>query len=209
LVISRKGLGVTRAVVQGKTGHAGIDHDQGVNAFTALCRAVVAIEDLEQRFAGLSVSAGGQVEVSPQELNVIPNEARCDLEWRFSQPGMGADMLSALERLAHELTQHTKANVSLASEIECHPMAATPESMLLYERYAKAASQLGLKVAPVATPGISDANIVAHLCPVCLDGVGPEGGNFHTDQEYLLVNTIAERAALNTVALCSLLSHAD
>ena len=65
----------------------------------------------------------------------------------------------------------------------------------------EAARDLGMHVRGVSTAGVGDINLVAKLGATCIDGVGPEGGSFHTSGEFLLVDSIARRAAMNAAAL--------
>ena len=48
----------------------------------------------------------------------------------------------------------------------------------------------------VAVGGGSDGNFTAALGVPTLDGLGAVGGGAHADHEYLLVDTMEERAAL-------------
>ncbi len=99
LVVARKGMGSGRFVATGRSGHAGIAHDAGVNALTSMARAVVAAEALEARFPGLTVSPGGKVSVRPVALNMIPDHAECEVEWRFESQAVGEAVLAELGRL--------------------------------------------------------------------------------------------------------------
>lgn len=196
LVVGRKGLGVAEVRAYGKTGHAGIAHDRNPNALTALARFLVAAEALEKRHDGLSISPGGPVRVSPEAVNLIPSEARCELEWRFFDRAVGDSVVLALGEIAASLVP---ARVEVRVLESTPPMAAAdPE---LVERYLDAASQLGLRSGAVRTSGVGDINLVAGGGAACIDGAGPEGGGFHTDAEFVRVASIAERAAMNTIAL--------
>jgi glutamate carboxypeptidase len=44
--------------------------------------------------------------------------------------------------------------------------------------------------------GGSDANLLAHAGPPVLDGLGPVGGGLHSPDEYALIPSLDERAAL-------------
>lgn len=196
LVIGRKGLGVAEVRALGRTGHAGIAHDRNPNALTALARFVVGAEALEQRYEGLSVSPGGPVRVSPEAVNLIPSEARCELEWRFPNRTVGDAILPELLALAGSLLP---ASVEVRLLESTPPMAAADPTLVAL--YLEAAKQLGLRSGAVHTSGVGDINLVAGGGAACIDGAGPEGGGFHTDAEFVRVDSIAERAAMNALAL--------
>jgi glutamate carboxypeptidase len=200
LVIARKGYGSARVAVEGRGGHAGIAHDTSVNAFTALARVVLAAEALEQD--GVTVSPGGAVRVAPAAVNAIPERAECELEWRFETAASGEATLRALRAIAVE-----GARVTMDAHIECPPMAVDARSDRVLRCYVEAARGLGMDVRGVATAGVGDINHVAHLGAACLDGVGPEGGGFHTEDEHVVVDSIARRAAMTATALPRYLSE--
>ncbi len=201
VVVARKGYGHATVHVRGQSGHAGIFHDRGVNALTALARFVVDAEALEAGRPGLTVSPGGAVRVAPTALSCIPDEASCELEWRFVEPEDGPAVARALVELGARISADSGARITVDGRVETPPMAQTPRSATLLAHYVAAADALGMQVRGVATAGVGDINLVARAGAVCLDGVGPEGGGFHTEAEYLDVSSIARRAAMNVVAL--------
>lgn len=202
VVVARKGLGIARITVNGRTGHAGIDHERAANAFSALCRVIARAEDLE-RDLDVTVSPGGAVEVSPRMLNAIPDHARCELEWRFFDPAVGRQLLSALRRVASEVAIATGAVITVDGGIEAPPMKPTALAHALLGRYQVAASSLGISIVGASTAGVGDMNEIAALGPACLDGVGPEGGAMHSTDEWLAIDSIAPRAAMNALAIAS------
>jgi glutamate carboxypeptidase len=62
---------------------------------------------------------------------------------------------------------------------------------------------VGLDVRDAEAGGCGDANLLAHHCRTVLDGLGPVGGNDHSDAEYLDLNAVPARVAL----LAGLVSH--
>lgn len=201
LVTARKGYGSARVTARGKSGHAGIAHDTCPNALSALARLIVEVEALEGRFGDVSVSPGGVVEVSPASVTSIPDLARCEIEWRFGVASSGEGMWRAIGDVARAIEIDTGARFDVVGGVECPPMAPTPASDRLLASYVDAAAALGMTVRGVGTAGVGDVNFVAQLGATCLDGVGPEGGGFHTDREFVVVDSIARRAAMNAAAL--------
>jgi len=60
---------------------------------------------------------------------------------------------------------------------------------------------LGLDLSEGSTGGGSDANFVAPLGVPVLDGLGAVGDGAHSEREYVLLQSLPQRAAL----LCALL----
>lgn len=205
IVTARKGYGAARVRVRGLTGHAGIAHGTTVNAFSVLAGVVVQAEALEGRYPDLSVSPGGVVSVSPSQVTSVPDRAECEIEWRFARAEDGSAALADLRRIGASEGEAARAEVEIEGGVECAPMAPTAGSERVLEHYVRAAGELGMKVRGVATAGVGDMNLVATHGAVCLDGVGPEGGGFHSRTEFLLVDSIARRAAMNASALSTCL----
>jgi len=201
LVVARKGLGSGRLIATGKSGHAGIAHDAGVNALTSLARAVVAAEALEVRFPGLTVSPGGQVSVRPTAINMIPDHAECELEWRFPDAATGEAVLAELGLICERVGAQAGAPVRFEGAIEAPPMPETEATRRVLAAYVGAARDLGMTIQGVATAGVGDMNYVARMGVTVLDGVGPEGGGFHTEAEHVAVDSLPRRAAMNVVGL--------
>lgn len=201
LVVGRKGYGSARIVARGRSGHAGIAHDTGVNAFTQLARFITSAEALEGRYEGLTVSPGGRVLVRPPSVTSIPDHAECEIEWRFADLAAGEATERDLRELAARIQEETGATVDILGGLEVAPMTPTRKTEQVLSFYVDAARELGMNVRGVSTAGVGDINVVAKLGATCLDGVGPEGGAFHTEREFLLVDSVARRAAMNAVAI--------
>ena len=70
-------------------------------------------------------------------------------------------------------------------------------SATLYPLAVEAAESLGIAVpAGVAVGGGSDGNFTAAIGVPTLDGLGAVGGGAHADHEYVLVDTLVDRARL-------------
>lgn len=209
LVTARRGYGVVRVRVVGKTGHAGVAHDTAVNAFTVLAQVVVRAEALEQRYTELSVSPGGVVVVTPASVTSIPDHAECEIEWRFAHADDGEALLTDLRQIAMSEGRRAGAEVFIEGGVECAPMVQSWGTERLLTHYVRAAEQLGMSIRGVATAGVGDINLVSKLGAACLDGVGPEGGGFHTAREFVSVDSIARRATMNACALAACLRARD
>ena len=61
---------------------------------------------------------------------------------------------------------------------------------------AEIAENAGVKFMHAPSGGGSDGNYLSPLGVAVLDGLGPVGGNLHTDEEYLELDSIAPRGAL-------------
>ena len=88
------------------------------------------------------------------------------------------------------------------------PLTGTPEADDLFHCYQAAAADAGLRVAGEFTGGCADSGFTAGVgCPT-LCGVGPVGGNGHTAEEYLEIDTLVPRAQAMALAILRLPSVA-
>jgi glutamate carboxypeptidase len=74
-------------------------------------------------------------------------------------------------------------------------MPRTDAADAMAAAYVEGAATLGLRVAPVAVGGVSDANHVAATGTPVLDGLGVVGGGLHGPDEWASLASLDERAA--------------
>lgn len=197
VVVSRKGYGLVRIEARGPGGHAGIAHDKAANALTLLARAIDRAEAIEREVPGLSVSPGGRVTVEPASVTRIPELASAELEFRFVAHRDAEHVLARLTEIEHALASEAPSGqLRIQAHIDTPPFDLTASGKLLLACYRDAATTFDLRVEGVSTAGVGDINLVAAEGAACLDGVGPRGAGFHTDREYLEIDSVALRAAV-------------
>ena len=77
------------------------------------------------------------------------------------------------------------------------PMQPTPDSLTIFGHARRIAVQIGVPdLRDGSTGGGSDGNLVAALGVPTLDGLGPEGGGAHADDEHVITASMPVRAAL-------------
>jgi glutamate carboxypeptidase len=217
LVTARKGRALFRVEVEGRSAHAGGNHDRGANAIAQLAHTVQRIEALTDYSRELTfnvgVISGGSV------VNRVPERAWAEVEMRAFEPGVYAQGMAALRAVASEVVvrsatdQHPcRVKIELMSENLPWPMNPATES--LFQVWQAAGRALGLTVVRENRGGVSDGNHIWDHVPT-LDGLGPCGEHSHCarrdleagmDQEYVEIPTVVTRAWLNAVALHRLLA---
>ncbi len=75
-------------------------------------------------------------------------------------------------------------------------MERTPAIAGAPDHTRAAAALLNIDLREGAVGGTSDANLFAYRGVPVLDGLGPEGGGAHAEDEHVLVDSLVERAAL-------------
>jgi glutamate carboxypeptidase len=199
LKTQRKGVGGVEIVVTGRSAHAGIDPEKGVNAVHELALQIERLMQMNDRRRGVTVQAtvvsGGTVS------NVVPEHARAEVDIRFSRLVDGA----AIERKIRRLKPILKgARVSVMGGVNRPPLERTRAVAQLFEQARKLSKQMGVTLGEAATGGGSDGNFTAAMGVPTLDGLGCVGDGAHSPTEHVLIRALPERAALLAGLLATL-----
>lgn len=198
IVAARKGVARFTLAVQGRAAHAGVAPQDGASAVVALARKIVALHALNDPVGGVSVNA--IVTRGGTRANVVPDLAEAEIDVRVPTPAAGEEVAARLRAIAAaEDLPGTRA--ALAGGAERPPFVRTPAVEALAALAREEAAPLGIDLRTTATGGGSDGNFVAALGVPVLDGLGAVGGAYHSPEEYVLLHTIPERAALLALLL--------
>jgi glutamate carboxypeptidase len=194
IVTARKGTGMVTVHATGRAAHAGANHADGRNAIWALARWIDGAQALTNYATGVTVTVG--VVSGGTAHNVVPAEARCEVDLRFETRADGEATLSAFDRLARELTDAMEGiSLRVDGRLNRMPLERTREGLALLEQYAAQARLVGLGSAEAPLiGGASDANTTAGLGIATIDGLGPRGKGFHTLDEQIDVRTLVPKA---------------
>ena len=186
---ARKGTGMYTLRVSGRASHAGLEPEKGVNALVALASLIPAVADLGRADVGTTVTP--TMAAAGTATNVVPATASVELDVRVWLPAESDRVDRALHALTLSLPGATLA-------VEGGPNRPPMEpSDALVERAQGCATRLGLgELTAVAVGGGSDGNFTAAVGTPTLDGLGAVGDGAHAEGEYVLLPTMAERAAL-------------
>jgi glutamate carboxypeptidase len=185
VVVRRKAAGTLRVTATGRAAHSGSAPDHGRNALLALARTAIAI-------------AGHHDPRGPNRLSVVPTVVRSGDAFNVVPAGgelifdLRADVLEAFEPV-HGAVERELDGVALEPRMErlwpgMDSRAAT-ESLL-----ERAGVRLGRAIVGVARGGASDASHFAPVIELTVDGLGPRGGGAHTPDEFVLRESLGQRA---------------
>jgi glutamate carboxypeptidase len=192
IVTRRRGTGNLRVVATGKAAHAGNAHRDGANAIWSLARFIDLAQAETDYTRGLTVSVGTVLGGSAS--NTVPASAEALVDLRFENV---ADATGLLARLRGAALRAAIPGTQLRMEggINRPPLEKTRASADLYETYASCqrAAGLGHGEQPLVGGG-SDANTVAGVGVPAIDGLGPRGGEAHTFDEYVELDSFGPKA---------------
>lgn len=197
---ARPGSGNFSFTVHGRSAHAGRNPQDGRNA-------VIAAADLALR---LKAAMDGGLSVNPAKIdggspnNVVPDMAVLRVNMR---PTTLED-----QARAETLIRDSVTAVSTAHDVHIHVhghFARPPKPMTLAIEHLfgvvkKAGEDLGQQIGWKSTGGVCDGNNIAACGVPVIDTMGVRGGSIHSMEEYLIVESLGERAALSALTILRL-----
>jgi len=197
LAAERPGSGNYSLVVRGRSAHAGRNPEDGRNAILAAADLALRLDELKRD--GLSVNPSRIEGGGPS--NVVPDLAVLRVNLRPRTP--------EIERKAKREIAEAVSIVASARDvgIEIHggfgrpPKPMTPRLERLFALVKKAGADLDQDIGWQASGGVCDGNNIAACGVPVIDTMGVRGGKIHSMDEYLIVESLAERAALSALTI--------
>jgi glutamate carboxypeptidase len=193
LTVARKGIGRFEMEVFGKAAHSGSDYTDGYNAILELAHKVIAIQDLTDLDAGITLNVG--VIHGGSKPNVVPDYAAAQIDLRIKAQDQAGAVIERMQQIA-ALNRVGGVRAKLSGGITRPPMERTEPNIRLFEKFRQAGAAIGLVLESNESGGGSDANFAAALGVPVIDGIGPIGGGHHSEEEYLLVPSLYQRIDL-------------
>lgn len=197
---SRPGSGNFAVTVTGRAAHAGRNPQDGRNAILAAC-------DLALQ---LAKTAGPGLTVNPARIegggpnNVVPDHAVLHFNVRPLTHDDEAIARAAIDDIIAAVTRRHDVTMRIDGDFGRPPKPFDPRTEQLFELVRRCGVDLGLPVAWKPGGGVCDGNNIAACGVPVIDTMGVRGGAIHSPDEYLIVESLAERARLSTLALLRL-----
>jgi len=197
LAHARGGTGNYSITITGKSAHAGRNPHEGRNAIVAAADLILRLKSMERE----------DITINPAKLeggaanNVVPDHAvlRFNIRPKSTEAMENFDsslntLLSQLER-DHDLTMHRHGGVTRP------PKPVDDKAQRLFDIVKECGAQLGQDIRWKSTGGVCDGNNIAACGVPVVDTMGVRGGSIHSPDEFLIVSSLAERAALSALVL--------
>jgi glutamate carboxypeptidase len=197
---ARGGTGNFSIVVTGRSAHAGRNPEDGRNAIVAA--ADLALRLNAAKSAGLAVNPARIEGGGPN--NVVPDHAVLRVNFRpvdadaIGRAKLAIDAAVAEVTVAHEVAIHVHGSFNRP------PKPIDDGAARLFALVKAVGADLGQPIAWRATGGVCDGNNIAACGVPVVDTMGARGGAIHSPDEFLIVPSLAERAALSAVTLLRL-----
>ncbi|MBI0474978.1 hydrolase [Sphingomonas sp. MA1305] len=202
---ARGGTGNFSIVVRGRSAHAGRNPEDGRNA-------LVAAADLALR---LAAATGDGLSVNPARIdgggpnNVVPDLAVLRVNFRPRDAAAIARADAAIATAIETVRAAHDVHIARHGSFNRPPKPMTGASETLFSQVVAAGRDLGLTVGWRATGGVCDGNTIAATGVPVVDTMGVRGGAIHSPDEFLIVDSLVERAALSVLTIGRLVTGDD
>ena len=194
---ARPGSGNFSVLIHGRSAHAGRNPEDGRNA-------LVAAADLALRLNALK---SPELKVNPAKIdgggpnNVVPDQAILRVNMRPMTPDAMAAAEAALRDAIAAIQRDHDVHCHLYGGFNRPPKPLDAAATRLFELVRDCGAALGLSIGWNATGGVCDGNNIAACGIPVVDTMGPRGGAIHSSDEFLIVDSLAERAQLSALTL--------
>jgi glutamate carboxypeptidase len=201
---ARPGSGNFAIVVHGRSAHAGRNPGDGRNALLAAADLALRLDQLKRD--GLTVNPSRIEGGSPS--NVVPDLAILRVNLRPRTPEIEAAAKLEIEQAIAAVAAAHDVTIDASGGFGRPPKPLTREAEALFELVKRAGADLGQQIGWQPSGGVCDGNNIAACGVPVVDTMGVRGGKIHSMEEYLITDSLSERAALSALAILRLISEA-
>jgi glutamate carboxypeptidase len=193
VVSQRKGGGRFSMTIKGKGAHSGVEPEKGRSAIEELARKIVKLHALNNYEEGLTVNVG--LVEGGTSVNTVAPIAVGHIDVRVVTMEQAEQVSKAIRDIC-STPDVEGTTIELSGGVTRPPMFPNEKSQQLLDIIKEVGKEIGVDVRDTKTGGGSDGNFTAAMGVATIDGLGPVGGNAHSDQEYLDIDTFVERTLL-------------
>ena len=197
---ARPGSANYAIVVRGRSAHAGRNPEDGRNA--VLAAAELALRLADAKYPGLSINPSRIEGGSPS--NVVPDLAILRVNLRPRSPEDERKARQLIDQLVREIGARHEVEIHAHGGVGRPPKALTGEAEALFNLVKRAGADLGQSIGWQPSGGVCDGNNIAACGVPVVDTMGVRGGKIHSMEEYLIVESLKERAALSALTMIRL-----
>lgn len=200
IAYKRKGTGNFNLVIRGRSAHVGRDFAKGVSAVVAAAEFINELNKFNSDSVIINfgkINGGGP-------LNVVPDLLALGINIRIETLEDGTKMEENLAELINKFNSREGLEMKIYGNFNRKPKIPDQRIDRLYEAIASCAQELGQNIYKKNTGGCCDGNNLWEHGLVNLDSLGVRGDNIHSPNEYVCLDSIAERAKLSALFLMKL-----
>jgi glutamate carboxypeptidase len=146
-----------------------------------------------------AITGGGAV-------NVVPDLAFCRFNVRVRRHEDQKSFEKNLRALVAKISARDGISVEVHGNFARPPKPLEGKSLELAEHIEQCGRELGLPVTWISTGGACDGNNLQAAGLPTIDSLGVKGGNLHSSEEFVVLDSLTERARLTALLLMKLAS---
>ena len=193
----RGGSGNFSIIVTGKSAHAGRNPEDGRNALLAVADLALRLKALTR--PGLNVNPARIEGGSPN--NVVPDHAILRVNFRPMTPQIVEETDIALRTLIADIEREHDVSAHLHGSFGRPPKPIDAGAAKLFDLVKQCGADLGLSIAWKSSGGVCDGNNIAACGIPVVDTMGVRGGAIHSADEFLITESLVERARLSALTI--------
>ncbi|WP_295443586.1 hydrolase [Sphingorhabdus sp. EL138] len=197
---ARGGSGNFSVIFSGLSAHAGRNPDVGRNAVLAAADLALRLKRLSRE--GLSVNPAKIDGGGPN--NVVPDHAILRVNFRPRTPEIVTQTEADLRRIIADIEREHDVRAHLHGSFGRPPKPIDDRAAKLFALVKQTGADLGLSIAWRSSGGVCDGNNIAACGVPVVDTMGVRGGNIHSNDEFLIVESLTERAQLSALTIMRL-----
>ena len=197
---ARPGSGNFAMVIRGRSAHAGRNPEDGRNALLAAADLALRLDGL--RRDGLTVNPSRIEGGSPS--NVVPDLAILRVNLRPRTPEIEKEAKREIDELIQTVAAERDVSIEASGGFGRPPKPLTSAAERLFNLVKQAGADLGQAIAWQPSGGVCDGNNIAACGVPVVDTMGVRGGKIHSMEEFLIADSLAERAALSALTILRL-----
>ena len=201
---ARGGTGNFTIVVRGRSAHAGRNPEEGRNAIVAAARITLELAKL----------GSDDITVNPARIdgggpnNVVPDLAMLHVNFRPRALAAIERTGPAMKAIAERIAAEHDVAVEVHGSFNRPPKPIDDGAARLFETVRAAGADLGLSIGWRATGGVCDGNNIAAAGVPVVDTMGVRGWAIHSADEYMLIDSLPERAGLSALTILRIIGAA-
>ncbi|MEO8112952.1 MAG: glutamate carboxypeptidase [Phenylobacterium sp.] len=201
VTVWRKGSTTFHIDVKGRAAHAGVAPQDGRNAAVELIHQIQAADVFPK--TGDGITANLTLMSAGSRNNIIPEDAQAQINVRVRERA-DVERIEATLKANAQKTVVPDTTVTVSREAAFPPLPNNPATDALAARAQAIYGGLGMKLGTGGNGGASESALAADAGVPALDGLGPVGGGFHSELEYIDLPTVTPRLYLLTKLLMDL-----
>jgi len=199
LVGERKGSANFHIRCQGKSAHAGRQFHDGRNAVAAAAEMATTIDSLNGRWEETTLNVGKIDGGGP--VNIVPDVAVLRFNVRYSRLEFEGSILEAIDEVIADISRRRDVTMERFGHFNTPPKSADGGTGQLLRQLQQRGAALGLELEWQPTGGVCDGNRLTAWGVPNVDTLGVRGGEIHSHNEFLILDSLTERAKLTASLL--------